>query len=56
MKAELEAKLVALKADVADKEDEIAATEEKLVSFYADIPPEFHGITAGIFDKLKQYF
>ena len=49
MRAELEAKIAALEA-------ELSAEKDKLVQMLADIPSEFHTLTQEIFDKIKAFF
>lgn len=49
MKAELEAKIAQMEAD-------LAAERAKLESMIAEIPSEFHTLTQELFDKIKRFF
>lgn len=67
MKAEIEARIAALEAELAAKKqalsDEIAALEAKLASERAaltswieNIPAELHNVTREAFDKIAAFF
>lgn len=49
MKAELEAEIAKLKAD-------LAAKEAKLEQMVQTIPQEFHALTKEMFDRIKAFF
>lgn len=49
MRAQIEAKIAQLEAD-------LAAEREKLSAMMTDIPAEFHTLTQELFDKIKRFF
>ena len=49
MKAELEAKIAALEA-------ELSAARQKLDTMLSSIPAEFHTLTRELFDKIAAFF
>lgn len=49
MKAEIEAKIAQLEAD-------LSAEKAKLERLISDVPSEFHALTREVFDKIKSFF
>lgn len=49
MKAELEAR-------IADLEAQLAAERQKLQSMVEQVPAEFHTLTRDVFERIKQFF
>ena len=49
MRAEIEAKIAQLEADLGVEKD-------KLAQLLAEIPSEFHTLTKELFDKIRKFF
>lgn len=60
MKAEIEARIAALKAEYESKKSEyevaIAAEEAKLKSFLENVPAELHNLERSAWERLKAFF